>query len=187
MQVTFARTGDRRYSIAADRGSGPVLHMPVAPGYDPWLPHDLVHFLAERHFGIAGGIFGQLAAGGSAGTFFTIPHRRRDRARRLSDRLGALGRQDTARSERRAAACMASWHARHGRRWEFADAVDLDDGTGVPKVLLAELDEVANRWHTLPVGGALTMTWPPELTLQPGRSSRGHRPTRHRGVSARRR
>ena len=82
--------------------------MPRGPGYDPWLPHDLVHFVVERHFEIARGVFGQLAAGGDAGTFFTIPHLRRDPARRLSTRLGALGRQDTARSERLA----ALWHAR---------------------------------------------------------------------------
>jgi hypothetical protein len=71
VQVTFTRTGERRYSIVADRGGGSVLHMPRGPGYDPWLPHDLVHFVPERHLGIARGVFGQLAAGGTAGTFFT--------------------------------------------------------------------------------------------------------------------
>jgi hypothetical protein len=35
MRVTFTRTGQRCYAIAADRGRGPVLCMPVAPGYDP--------------------------------------------------------------------------------------------------------------------------------------------------------
>jgi hypothetical protein len=187
MEVTFTRTGERRYSIAADRGSGPVLHMPAGPGYDPWLPHDLVHFVVERHLGIAGGVFGQLAAGGTAGTFFTIPHRRRDRARGLSERLGALGRHDTARSERLAGACLAAWHARHGGRWEFADTVREDDASELSEALLAELDEVANRWHSLPVGGALTMAWPAHLTLRPGGYSCGRRQSRDRGLAARRR
>jgi hypothetical protein len=93
MEVTFSRTGERRYAIAADRGKGPVMHMPAGPGYHAWLPHDLVHFVVERHFGIAGSVFGQLAAGGNAGTFFTIPDRRRDRDAGRSERLGALGRQ----------------------------------------------------------------------------------------------
>ena len=161
--------------------------MPRAPGYDPWLPHDLVHFVVERHFEIAGGVFGQLAAGGDAGTFFTIPHRRRDSARRLSSRLGALGRHDMARSERLAGACVAAWHARHGGRWEFADTVDRDELTRLPEALLAELDKVAARWHALSVGGALALTWPAQLTLRPGGSSRGRRQNRDRGIAARRR
>src|SRR4051794_41658768 len=73
MQVTFTRTGPRTYGIAADRGGGPVVHMPTGPGFDPWLPHDLVHFVVERHVGIEHGVFGQLAAGGTAGTVFTTP------------------------------------------------------------------------------------------------------------------
>jgi hypothetical protein len=187
MQVTFTRTGERRYSIAADRGSGPVMQMPHGPGFDPWLPHDLVHFVVERHFEIARGIFGQLAAGGDAGTFFTVPHRRRDPARRLSDRLGARGRQDTARSERLAAAAIAAWRVRHGRRWEFADTLDPDELADISEALLAELDDVANRWHNLPVGSSLTLTWPAQLTLRPGGSSLGRRQNRNRGMAARRR
>ena len=187
MQVTFTRTGERSYSIAAHRPSGEVLHMPRGPGYDPWLPHDLVHFVVERHFEIARGVFGQLAAGGDAGTFFTIPHRRRDPARRLSSRLGALGRQDTARSERLTGACTAAWHARHGGRWAFADAVDGNDMAGLPDALLADLDEVAALWHALSVGEALTLTWPARLTIRPGGSARGRRHNRDRGMAARRR
>jgi hypothetical protein len=186
MQVTFTRTGQRRYSIVADRGKEPVLHMPVGPGYDAWLPHDIVHFVVERHFEISGGVFGQLAAGGTAGTFFTIPHRRRDRARSFNDRLGALGRHDTARSERLTGACMTAWHARHHRRWEFAETVGSDDLAAVPEALLNELDHVASRWHSLPIGEALTMTWPAHLTIRPGNSSRGRRQNRDRHLAARR-
>jgi hypothetical protein len=186
MHVTFTKTGERSYSIAAHRPSGDVLHMPHAPGYDPWLPHDVVHFVVERHFEIAHGVFGQLAAGGDAGTFFTIPHRRRDPARRRSSRLGALGREDTARSERLAGACMAAWHVRHGGRWEFDDTVPGDEIAGLPEALLAELDEVADLWHALSVGEALTLTWPARLTIRPGGSSRGRRQNRDRGRAARR-
>jgi hypothetical protein len=187
MQVTFTGTGERTYSIAAQRPGGDVLHMPRGPGYDPWLPHDLVHFVVERHLEIARGVFGQLAAGGDAGTFFTIPHRRRDPARRLSTRLGALGREDTARSERLTGACMAAWHARHGGRWAFAHTVDSDELTGLPAGLLAELDEVAARWHALSVGEALTLAWPAQLTIRPGGSARGRRHNRDRGMAVRRR
>jgi hypothetical protein len=61
MLVTFTKTGERSYSIAARRDSGPIMHMPHAPGFDPWLPHDLVHFVVERHFEIVHGVFGQHA------------------------------------------------------------------------------------------------------------------------------
>ena len=187
MRVSFIRTGERRYAIEVDRGDGPLMHMPQAPGFDPWLPHDLVHFVVERHVGIAAGVFGQLAAGGDAGTFFTIPHERRDPTRRLSERLGRLGRDDMARSEHLAAASMAAWHARRGGRWPFADAVSERDAAHVPDALLAELDAAARDWHALQVGGRLQMTWPPRLTLRPGGSPRGRRPSRDRALPARRR
>jgi hypothetical protein len=186
MQVTFTRTGPRTYGIAADRGGGSVVHMPTGPGFHPWLPHDLVHFVVERHVGIVHGVFGQLAAGGTAGTFFTIPHRRRDRAGRRSARLAALGREDTARSERLAAVSMAAWHVRRGSRWAFADALDGEAVAAVPAALLAELDDAASRWHALGVGEALTLTWPADLTPRPGGSAHGRRPSRDRGATARR-
>jgi hypothetical protein len=151
----------------------------------------VVHFVLERHLGIARGVFGQLAAGGTAGTFFTIPHRRGDPGRRISARLAALGREDTARSDRLAGASMAAWHARHGRRWAFAGAVDVAETAAVSEPLLDELDDVAQRWHELAVavGAALTLTltWPAELTLRPAGSAHGRRPSRDRGVAVRRR
>jgi hypothetical protein len=186
MQVTFTRTGPRTYGIAADRGGGSVVHMPTGPGFDPWLPHDLVHFVVERHLGIVHGVFGQLAAGGTAGTFFTIPHRWRDPARRRSARLAALGREDTARSERLTAVRMAAWHARRGGRRPFADACERDEVAAVPTALLAELDDAASRWHALDVGQALTLDWPADLTPRPGGSAHGRRLSRDRGATARR-
>src|SRR4051812_50024433 len=73
MQVTFTRTGPRTYGIAADRGGGSVVHMPTGPGFDPWLPHDLVHFVVERHVGIEHGV--RPARGGrhGGGGFFQPP------------------------------------------------------------------------------------------------------------------
>jgi pimeloyl-ACP methyl ester carboxylesterase len=65
--------------------------------------------------------------------------------------------------------------------------VDGDRVAGLPEALLAELDEVAARWHALSVGEALTLTWPAQLTIRPGGSSRGCRPNRDRGIAAHRR
>ncbi len=69
VEVTFTKTGARRYRVAATRDKAPELVMDPAPGFDSFLPHDLVHFLVECEWGIQNGIFGQLAAGGDAGTF----------------------------------------------------------------------------------------------------------------------
>ena len=174
MQISFIRTGARRYRIEVARDDDSVMHMPHGPGFHPWLPHDLVHFVVERHFGIAMGVFGQLAAGGDAGTFFSIPHRRRDPRRRLSARLAALGRDDVARSERLTAACMTAWHARRGERWEFAQTVAPVEMSEISDVLMAELDDVADRWHRTQVGRALVVEWPEQLTARSHMASAPH-------------
>ncbi|MGC2778467.1 MAG: hypothetical protein WA418_22815, partial [Bradyrhizobium sp.] len=53
--------------------------MDPAPGIDPWMPYDLQHFLVEKHLGIAGAVFGRLAAGGTAGTFHAVSQGRSPR------------------------------------------------------------------------------------------------------------
>src|SRR5215218_9127195 len=69
MEVTFRRTGERRYSVTARPERWPAVTMDPAPGFDPRLPHDLVHYTVEREHGIELGVFGQLAAGGNLRTF----------------------------------------------------------------------------------------------------------------------
>jgi hypothetical protein len=69
MTVTFVRTGERRYAVRADIDGGESVQMDQAPGFDPLVPHDLQHFIVEKCLRIEGGIFGRLAAGGTAKTF----------------------------------------------------------------------------------------------------------------------
>lgn len=84
--------------------------------YDEDLPHDFVHFVVEEELGLTRGVFGQLAAGGDAGTF-RITHagaggrelsrarrRHRDRGRRLSEE----GSSEAELSERAATICPRS-------------------------------------------------------------------------------
>ncbi|MDH4077869.1 MAG: hypothetical protein OEW29_18230 [Acidimicrobiia bacterium] len=68
MDVTFGLLGPRHYGVEARRPGAPTMGMAPAPGFDRRLPHDLQHFLVEEQLGIADGIFGRLAAGGTAGT-----------------------------------------------------------------------------------------------------------------------
>ena len=67
MLVVFRRSGERRYSVEAQRPGLPLVEMNPAPGYDPLMPHDMMHLVVESQLGLTRGIFGQLAAGGTAG------------------------------------------------------------------------------------------------------------------------
>ena len=69
MKVHFIRSGERRYSMRIEREGAPALVMDPAPGFDPDLPHDMVHFVVEAALGLKAGVFGQIAAGGDAGSF----------------------------------------------------------------------------------------------------------------------
>src|SRR5690606_13546292 len=98
MLVTITRTRSRGYGIRVAPPGLPALEMSPAPSYDELLPHDVVHFVVEEELRLAGGIFGQLAAGGDAGTFRLVPGAEspRDRARaqrRLRERGERLHRE----------------------------------------------------------------------------------------------
>jgi hypothetical protein len=89
MKVTFTRTGDRRYRVSVE-GPGVVSSwMEPAAGYDPLLPHDLAHFVVENELGISGGVFGQLAAGGLAGTFHPTDDKRKRKLEKRGDRFNS--------------------------------------------------------------------------------------------------
>lgn len=115
MDVTFTRTGERRYAVGIEFPDAPALVMHPAPGFDPMIPHDLVHLAVELEYGIAHGVFGQVADGGHAGTF-----RRADGAvdrnlRRRGDRLVRQHGDQLARSEALAQAATIAWHRVGGR------------------------------------------------------------------------
>ena len=136
MDVTFKRTAERRYAVIVERPGAPTLIMHPAPGYDARLPHDLAHFIAERDEGIEHGIFGQLAAGGHAGTFHRADGAVDRQLKRRGDRLVHQSGADMARSER------AAQGIQHGAR------------------LGRDVDELSARWSALAIGEALTLAWP---------------------------
>ena len=51
MKVHFIRSGERRYGMRIERTGAPVLVMDPAPGFDPDLPHDMVHFVVDHRSG----------------------------------------------------------------------------------------------------------------------------------------
>jgi hypothetical protein len=150
--------------------------MNPAPGFDERMPHDLMHFVVERELGLRNAIFGQLAAGGTAGTFRAASggaesDREAARQRRALARRGARlqqqGRADAAMSERMADVCWRAWSARAaGRKVAVTGAM----GCSAAELhrICDVLDKTSTAWAKLSIGQALTLHWPDA----PGESGR---------------
>lgn len=155
MRVTFTRTAERRYRVDVVREQGDPLLMNPAPGYDSELPHDVMHFLVERELGLHGAVFGQLAAGGTAGTFRPAVGRIGGRLARKSRNLKREGRAQMQLSERLVQLCHARWL---GRRLTDSEVRELHAAGPVERVFEA-LDATREQWRALPIGGSLTLDW----------------------------
>jgi hypothetical protein len=157
MKVTFAKKSSRRYAVEVDRDRYPDLWCGTI-GYDDWLPRDLLHFVAEAEFGLDGAVFGDLAAGGNARIFqafdqdLTTKLWRKQRIRRT--RL-----PEGRRSEELAWELERGWRARR-----------------LPPELQQKLDDLAEQWHALQVGGSLTLEWPRQEGRRPHPARRRRRP-----------
>jgi len=183
MIVTFARTGQRRYAVRAAVEGKPVVEMSPAPGYDPLLPHDLQHFIVERALGIAGGVFGQLAAGGTAGTFNAVgmsgsARQRRERRKRAAKqaKLRFRAGDDPLRSERATYVCWHYWLSHSSDPALRAKAREMEKAVGgllqgmraderalysTAKLaeIRAEFERLSARWSKLRVGESFTEPW----------------------------
>jgi hypothetical protein len=147
MQVTFKRTAERRYGVWIERPGAPPLVMHPAPGYDPEIPHDLAHLVVERECGIAHGVFGQVADGGTAGTFHREDGRVDRELARRGKRLLRRHEQDLVTSEQLAQGAMLAWRKR-----------ERPAPGGLERACRC-FDELAVRWRALGVGESLTVEW----------------------------
>jgi hypothetical protein len=183
--VHFQKTGSRRYGVFIERNRSPALMMHPAPGFDEFLPHDLLHFVAEAEWGLDGAVFGQVAAGGDAGSFWPVDKKlvakwMRRRKKRLPKHYKG-GR----RSELLAGVLECGWNARQGRATLTAD---WDERLAAARVeperletVLASLDELAKAWRDLRVGESITLEWP-----RPERRAHRRRPRPTKEASRRR-
>lgn len=165
MEVTFTKLAGRRYAMGIVREHGPTLAPRGGPGYHDYLPHDAVHFLVEAEARLAGGVFGRIARGG--GTFFwpadaalVRKQARREKARKPTPAQHA----DMARSEMLAGTCQVLWEARAGHlatlpEW-FSQVEPETVESDLVRRIVGRLDEFAAMWHSLPVGGSITLEWP---------------------------
>jgi hypothetical protein len=165
MDVTFTKDSGHRYLMTVVRERGPELAPRHGPGYDNYLPHDALHFLVEAEARLTGGAFGRIAAGQSNMFWPTdnrlLRHQKRKEAKR---KPSAIEHAQMGRSEDLAAVCQVLWELRAAHRSELPswfDRVPSEDlESRLTERILARLDEFAARWHALPVGDSITLTWP---------------------------
>jgi hypothetical protein len=178
VRVTFTKQGGRRYLVTIEREHGPPLQPRHGPGYDELLPHDLAHYVVEEQLGIALGVFGQLAAGGT-GLFAPAPADRRESDRRASKRFAVAGRDDMRRSEAAVGRCVAEWHRRTGRDTGPIGDVDAELTESDVDRVVRRLAEVSEAWTELVPGRSLSFTWPRTATVDPAGSHQGRRRARN--------
>jgi len=183
MKVHFIRSGERRYSMRIERAGLPVLVMDPAPGFDPDLPHDMVHFVVEAALGLKTGVFGQIAAGGDAGSFHVetggaLSAKERQRAARKQVAKGAKlikgqGREGEL-SELAAFLFDIAWRSSTrpdsaaqrvalGEAERTRASLSTDERARIdaarPRVF-ADFGRLSKAWRALPIGGTLVLEWP---------------------------
>lgn len=185
MQVEFQKTGERRYAVIIKREDLPDLKMNPAPGFDPLMPHDLLHFLVEEELGLRRGIFGQVAHGGTAGTFHTHPsensnNRADSRLRRKTARRGKKllkeNSDDCAQSERATYICLYDWLSHSSDEELRFRAKEMkvtfesilgqlpeNERKMLNKEKLAairnRMDELSKSWSALEIDQSMTLEW----------------------------
>jgi hypothetical protein len=185
MQVEFRRTGERRYAITIFRKDDPTIEMNPAPGYDRIMPHDLLHLIVEKELRLRRGIFGQLAAGGNAGTFRPVASagvnkreasRLRRKVAKRGEKLLRVGRDESALSEHAAYVCLNEWLSRStdpnrrklAVRFSSENNQSTEDDDILTREMLdrvcARLDQASALWASLEIGESFSVMWPEQLS-----------------------
>ena len=185
MKVEFKKTGERRYAVKVLRDDLPELEMNPAPGFDPLMPHDLLHFLVEREFGLQNGIFGQIAKAGTAGTFHQTNaensnKRAASRIRRKTEKRGKKllkeNLDDCAKSERATYVCLYDWlsHSADKKLKSRTEEMKLNVESIFGQMseterisftnkklseIRTQMDELSERWSPLKVNESITLDW----------------------------
>src|SRR5215211_8369519 len=174
MTLVFRRTGQRRYAVEAQRSGFPDVQMNPAPGYDALMPHDMMHLVVEAQLGLTRAVFGQLAAGGDAGTFHVCLKsgdsareisRTRNRVKARGKKLLKEGRDDCVQSEQAAHICRYEWLARFSSREQKMRSETPSQQ--LPTLNQRKLDEICEqlnelsaRWSSLKIGESMAVAWP---------------------------
>ncbi len=152
MKVTFTRTHERGYRVTVEGPKIDKATMDPAPGYDARLPHDAAQFIVENELGIMGGVFGQIAAGGTANTFYSQTTKKLRKAKKRGAIIAKANKAGALFSEHAVYAAQS--------RWEKHDIIPDTKITPADLARICEkFDEFAAAWSTLPIGGSITLEW----------------------------
>ena len=185
MRVEFKRTGERRYGVFVKRENLPDLEMNPAIGFDSLIPHDLMHFLVEQEFNLQNAIFGQVAAGGTAGTFRQmssskssgrIDSRLRKKTVEQGKKILKSGLDDCVKSEQATVICLYDWFSHSTDETLRARANEIK--ANYKSILLqmpeaerkfytekklaqirGRMDEISARWFALKVNDSIILEW----------------------------
>jgi len=174
MRVQFHR-GDRpgAYAVLVRRIGGVTVRL---PGYDSGLrvPHVLAHFVTEREFRLAYGIFGCIAAGAMFSNMTLVDGRPRydaqvrsravlrAHAAELALAEGLSGAVHTAVEQNLA---LATAHRRLREAWEVLRAERCPYEPADLNQVLDALNQLARQWQALEPGETLALRWVPPLTI----------------------
>lgn len=184
MKVIFQKTGERRYAVLIEREGFSDLEMNPAPGFDPLMPHDLLHFLVEQELNLKNGIYGQIAGGGTAGTFHVKSSdksndrddsRERRKTAQRGKKLLKNGLDDCSRSERATYVCMFEWLSHSPDAKLKAKAAEMkvsiestfkqmseNERANINKKLARirdRMDDLSERWSKLKTGESVSLDW----------------------------
>lgn len=185
MKVEFRKTGERRYAIKIFRDNFSDLEINPAPGFDDLMPHDLCHLIVEQVLSIKSAIFGQIAGGGTAGSFRNPPAetainknelRRLRKDKQKGKSLVKQNADDLAKSERATYVCWQNWllHSfdtklkqRGFEMKETAESVfsqmSADEKSVYTEESLAKvrakMNELSRRWQNLKTGESMFVDW----------------------------
>jgi hypothetical protein len=166
MDVAFHREAGSAYHSLARRPDGVVVRLKGGSynRLDPPLPHDIAHLVVEDELGLEHGVWGVIAAGGLFPQCAVVSGRRRPHAAERARSLVKESATELTRAEIVVGAvCRLAVAgrdpddrliARLTGRWR-PDALT----PAVVARLRARLQDAAERWRGVPVGGELVLVW----------------------------
>lgn len=185
MVIHFLRTGEKRYAVEIEREGHPLLEMNPAPGFDARVPHDMMHMIVEAVLGLDRAVFGQLAAGGDAGSFHiknesNASGKDHSRLRRKQKKRGESIRSKEnghfAVSENATYVCWHEWLSRSDRAkdrnkalsmrtnaahiWDRMPVADRKRLQNALDKTCDHLDVLSVAWSGLKAGRRISVRWP---------------------------